>query len=58
MSKAGVPTLRGLCLMTRGAAAVMIIIIIIIIIIIEITRTIKVIKAHQALAHCHTAGGG
>ena len=57
MSKAGVPTLRGLCLMTRGAAAVMIIIIIIIIII-EITRTIKVIKAHQALAHCHTAGGG
>lgn len=54
MSKAGVPTLRGLCLMTRGAAAVMIIIIIII----EITRTIKVIKAHQALAHCHTAGGG
>lgn len=55
MSKAGVPTLRGLCLMTRGGAAVMIIIIIIII---EITRTIKVIKAHQALAHCHTAGGG
>ena len=38
--------------MTRGGAAV----IIIIIIIIEITCTIKVIKAHQALAHTVTPG--
>ena len=37
--------------MTRGGAAV-----IIIIIIIEITCTIKVIKAHQALAHTVTPG--
>ena len=39
------------CLMTRGGPAVMIMIIII-----EITCTIKVIKAHQALAHTVTPG--
>ena len=41
------------CLMTRGGPAVMIMIMIIII---EITCTIKVIKAYQALAHTVTPG--